>query len=93
MIPKIFIVIKNISSCVIGGGLHSIEQTPKYQQYQRESKSYSERQLREMIGHKITNDHKPYDNLAGIVAIFREVVYLLLIHHGDTLLAMAMPED
>jgi len=83
---------KAISMFVIFSDLHFIYEMANHEKYYSSRESYPQCVQRRFIRHEIAHDSNTHDELAYIIAILGEVVYLLFIHHGDMIRATDVPE-
>ena len=90
MMPITPKVVNAISMFVIFVHL-SVKQMPEDQENQSNYKPYPQGLQRELVGYKISDDCNPHHELAYIIAILGEVVYLLFVHHEDVRKATDVP--
>jgi hypothetical protein len=92
MIPITPKVVNAISMSAIVNYLHSINKESHYKKYTCYYNPYPKAVLGELIGYQVTYNHKSHHELTCIIAILREVVYLLLFQHGNIKRAMDVPK-
>ena len=61
--------------------LHSINKKSHDKEYTCNNNSYPKGMHGELIRYKVTNDHQSHNELAYIITILGEVVYLLSVYH------------
>jgi len=71
--------------------LHAVYNKTYNKQYYRCNKSNPQCSPRELVGYNVSDNCKPYYELAYIIAILGEVVYLLIVHHTDVMRATDVP--
>ena len=91
MNPITAIVVNAMSMFDIILNLHSINNKSCDKEENDPDKSYPQCMLRELISNKVSYYSKTHYKLAYIIAILREVVYLLLFQHGYIKKAMDVP--
>ena len=73
--------------------LHSINEQPHNKESTRRYQSNPEGMFGRLIRYKVTDNHKSHHELAYIIVILGEVVYLLFVHHEDIMRATDVPEE
>lgn len=86
MMPRTPNVVNVISMFVIVVHLQSIKQMPEDKENHGDHNTYPQGFQRKLVGNKVSNDCKPHHELAYIIAILREVVYLLFVHHMESVI-------
>ncbi len=82
----------NVNSMfVIIAHLHAVYNKTHNKQDYSCNKSYRQCFPGKLIGYNVSDDSKSHHELAYIIAILGEVVYLLLLQHGNIKRAMDVP--